>query len=98
MMTLALTVICQGSIVSAQSQKDICQALNVPINDTSNAFGTLSVSINSLDVKPIIPKLNGELKISFEDMETARVALLPYLNAYLVALEDAALLVKRCSR
>ena len=97
-LTFAFATTLWTAFATAQEQKEVCEVLNEPMNSASVAFGTLSVSINKLDVEPILPKLDTELRTSFEIMEQRRKALIPYLTAYLESLEDAALLVRRCAR
>ena len=84
--------------VSAETNKANC-ALLAPVMATASAgMSGMYTSLATLDFDTMVKEFSGRESEKFEDLVKIKARLLPVFLEYLVALEDAALMMQRCSR
>ncbi|MCF1744660.1 hypothetical protein [Paradevosia shaoguanensis] len=84
--------------VLAQSDKADCEILKGPLNSTAAQMSELLATLKTFDEAGMVARLEGNQRDTLAAARAARLELVPRLEAFVAALEDAGHSMAICLR
>ena len=95
-LSFVFAIIC--TVSNAESEKENCAKIAPPMITASDAMAGLGTALMGIDYTEIEGKFSGAEADAFRRLAVAQLAMKPEFDEYLSALEDAAMLMRKCAR
>lgn len=94
--SLSLTVLAAPSY--GASKKELCAAVSGPMGEAASAMSGMYSSLSAIDYQNVADRFSTQERDQFLKLHELNSELKPVFLAFLVELENTALMLQRCSR